>query len=181
MSLKNAGFTQPLEGQHYFSLQRRQGVETRIGKGSGAGSSPKGASVLPCTLSTSTRTNATQFSHSGIAAVPMRIHKSAARVHERFFLPDKVHVKGGNGQDQGAPGRTARHELTDVELVSTRFFIERSFQSARSVSCTRPMSLNRWASQRERPEPGGLAQRLFLIESACDGYFGDPFRKEHQR
>src|SRR5260221_11864058 len=50
MSLKNAELTQQLEGQRRSSRPSTARRETRTGSGSGAGSSHKGARVLPSTL-----------------------------------------------------------------------------------------------------------------------------------
>ena len=98
MSLKNAELTQQLEGQRRSSRPSTARRETRTGSGSGAGSSHKGARVLPSTL---ILRPALPPANVQIAqtAIPMGIHEAPLLcMHDPHSTT--CQVQGRNGQDQ---------------------------------------------------------------------------------
>ena len=124
MSLKNAELTQQLEGQRRSSRPSTARRETRTGSGSGAGSSHKGARVLPSTL---ILRPALPPANVQIAqtAIPMGIHEAPLLcMHDPHS--NTCQGQGSNGQVQVLE-RFGGRQLTALNLLSARFFVEKAF------------------------------------------------------
>ena len=126
MSLKNAELTQQLEGQRRSSRPSTARRETRTGSGSGAGSSHKGARVLPSTLILRPALPPANVQRAQ-TAIPVGIHEAPLLcMHDPHSTT--CQVQGSNGQDQvQVLERFGGRQFTALNLLSARFFVEKAF------------------------------------------------------
>jgi hypothetical protein len=117
MSLKNAELTQQLEGQRRSSRPSTARRETRTGSGSGAGSSHKGARVLPSTLILRPALPPANVQRAR-TAIPRGIHEAPLLcMHDPHSTTCQVQVLE----------RFGCRQFTALNLLSARFFVEKAF------------------------------------------------------
>jgi hypothetical protein len=123
---KKAELTQQLEGQRRSSRPSTARRETRTESGSGAGSSHKGARVLPSTLILRPALPPANVQRAQ-TAIPMGIHEAPLLcMHDP--TPLLVRCRAGMARIRcWCSSASGVESLTALNLLSARFFVEKAF------------------------------------------------------